>query len=186
MNTKQGNKEAGVVLLEAIIAIGVLVAMVTGSLLLLSSSSRSVRSANDRLIATYLAQDAVEWIRARWYYNRQFVGGSGWLTHIQCPTGRTCGLETQTDVIVPTTGISECTLLNNCILRQPDPTSPQYSHFDPVSAAVDTPYTRTIVVQTADVDGDGTHDEAEYTVTVSWSSGSGTDSVEILTTLYND
>lgn len=50
----------GFTLLEAIIAIGVILTGLVGILVLAGQSGRSIRAANDRIIAAHLAQEAIE------------------------------------------------------------------------------------------------------------------------------
>lgn len=69
MQTQSATKEEGFVLLEAIIAVGVLITIFAATIALYVSSVTGLRISNDQLIATYLGQDGMEQVIARHQYN---------------------------------------------------------------------------------------------------------------------
>lgn len=172
----------GIVLLEAIVAIGIL-ALITSALLVLAArSTAAMYSATDRLIASYLVYDGADWLRAKRDLNVG-VGGS-WYDGIgptECPGGNQCGLETSGSLAAET--LEQCTFLNNCVLSRSTAES-FYRHI--VTGAVETPFTRTITLDPVDFDGDMQPDEISYTIRVEWrGSGGVREGVEVLTTLYD-
>ena len=67
MNTHKNEK--GIILLEAIVAVGVLATMFAATMALFTYSVQGVRISSDQLIATYLAQDAMEQVVGKNQYN---------------------------------------------------------------------------------------------------------------------
>ncbi len=162
----------GIVLVEAIIAIGMLVLIVTGTLNLLLRSTSSTNHVIDQTIATYLAQDALEWIIAKYEYNR--ITGQPWLAGLNTSAcGSTCGVDTHTTATAGSLincGGGGCTLYRNTVGG--------YSHT--VAGHTRTPYVRTIAIDSSLQSGD----EALVTVTVSWRESNGTASVPLTLNLY--
>jgi Tfp pilus assembly protein PilV len=69
MNMKMHKEERGIILLEAIIAVGVLATIFAATIGLYMSSVGGIRTSNDQLVATFLAQDAMEAVIAKRQYN---------------------------------------------------------------------------------------------------------------------
>lgn len=175
--TRRGEK--GVILLEAIIAVGVLAIVSAATLNLMTRSVAGVRISNDHLIATYLAQDAVEYLVARKEYNKRsglnFLNG---ITAGDCHIGGgDCILDT-TSVSVAANNPALVNCGGTCPSLRYDASSHLYSH----AAGSPTIFTRTITA--GDLAGIG-HEES-YTVRVSWQESSGTEQVEVTVVLYDD
>ncbi|KKS84530.1 MAG: hypothetical protein UV60_C0019G0018 [Parcubacteria group bacterium GW2011_GWA2_43_11] len=84
--------ERGIVLLEAIIAVGVLITVFSAISALYMTSINGLRITNDQLIATYLAQDGVEQIVAKRQYNHD--NELNWLEGIShCISENPCSLD---------------------------------------------------------------------------------------------
>ena len=92
------SEECGLILIEAVIAIGVLTIMFAGVLSLFTRSLVGVRESSDQLIATYLAQDAAEYIRAKIAYNSE-LDNPDWregVSETGCPG--VCEVDTTEDI----------------------------------------------------------------------------------------
>jgi|GEM_PF-3652200 len=83
----------GFVLLEAIIAIGILGAIFAGTMMLYQRSLAGLRTSSSQLTATYLAQDAAEWLTAKQQFNKS--AGRGFMNNMECAdTEPYCMLDT--------------------------------------------------------------------------------------------
>lgn len=162
--------QKGVVLVEAIVAVGVLAIIVTATLSLVTRSAAGLRDASDHLVATYLLQDVVETVYARYEFNRS-TDPTNWQVGLTCSTA-TCILETSVSNISTLTlqtadcGVGACDL--------------QYdgSGFFTYGAGVTTSYTRWVVVNTL------SGNELQIVITVSWPSGSHTETLSTSFNLY--
>ncbi len=92
-------KQKGFVLIEAIIAVGVLATIFSAAMSLYMSSITGVRVSTDKTIAMYLAQDAMEFVIARYQYNVENKQHGDprdeWLDGIS--NCNTCGVDTTVD-----------------------------------------------------------------------------------------
>ena len=170
MKKKQNNSK-GIVLLEAIIAIGVLVTIFTAAFSLYSTSVRGVRITNDQLVATFLAQDAMESVIAKRQYNK--VHMNSWLDGIVCTNTNPCNPSVGDDLSQPlqTCG-SNCSLylVGGAYVR---------------SGPQETQYERRVVVNTFTPPPSPPH-EAEVLVTVSWDDGTTPHEYTLRYNLYAD
>lgn len=90
------NKEKGIILLEAIIAVGVLVTVFTAAIAMYMSSVKGVRLTNDLVIATFLAQDAMEAVIAKRQLNYDYSHDPAitWLSGMShCTAGNPCKVD---------------------------------------------------------------------------------------------
>lgn len=155
--TRQYKKEKGVILVEAIVAVGVLVTIFTASMSLFMVSTKGVRINNDQLIATFLAQDAMEIVVAKRQYN--FNNDLSWLDGMACAVGAPCEVDFDQDI---TQAFPVCT--GNC-----SPLNVTGQGVYTTGAGTPTIYTREVVIETLPSPNDF---EAQVTVTVSWNEGS--------------
>ncbi|MBP9750154.1 MAG: hypothetical protein KBD21_05490 [Candidatus Pacebacteria bacterium] len=178
MRTQHTTQEKGIVLLEAIVAIGVLVMIAGAVLVLVIRSTSGTRSATDQLTATYLAQDVAEWLVAKKQYN--IKNNVDWHTEMQCGVGTECGVDTN-----DLADLQDCTSLNACALFR-DATTGLYSHT--LFGNVPTPYVRKVtgINASSDLNANGILDNITYTITVSWTNGARTESLPLTLTLYED
>lgn len=88
---EQHKKERGIILVEAIVAIGVLVTIFTAVMSLYMTSISGVRMTNDQAIATFLAQDAMEMVIAKRQYNAQ--NDEEWLLGMDCSSSNPCSVD---------------------------------------------------------------------------------------------
>ncbi len=173
--------QRGVVLLEAVVAIGILGMLVSAVLSLTARSSFAMNSAADRLTATYLAYDAAELIRARKIFNETTTPPpSNWLQNIECSSGDVCGMNTHFPVLnVGDQRLEPC--VSNCVLYLNGST---FSH---LTTGPESHFRRVITLEKRDLDGGSDYEEAAYTITVYWRTGRGyEESVSTNMTLYRN
>ncbi len=89
-NRHNSSGERAFSLIEVLIAIAVMMVVITSPLTLIYESMSYQRLSEDETIAVYLAQDALEYVRARRAYNKK--QGSSWNAGISC--GSTCRVDT--------------------------------------------------------------------------------------------
>jgi len=173
MHTTNTQKQKGIVLTEAIIAVGVMSIIFVSTLSLLSGSLGGVRDSVDRLIATYLAQDAVEYMQARWMYNKN-SGAPTWDDGLQCGAGVTCSLDTtQGDVKENAEDLSPgC---GTCMLDLDTNTG----LYTPTSGGTASRFSRKIT--TASLNGG---DELQVTITIGWTGSPADGSYETTFNIY--
>jgi len=151
------HKEKGVVLIEAIIAIGVLVTMFTAALSLYMSSVGGMRMTNDELMATYLAQDGLEQVIAKRQYN--YDNDLDWLEGLSACTTNPCGANYFNGSF--NADMSSCSSLGSCVLYTD--ANGVYSHN---SGGTESRFTRVVEIEILNSDV-----EARVTVRVSWLDG---------------
>jgi type II secretory pathway pseudopilin PulG len=161
----------GIILIEAIVAIGVLTIMVVGTLSLLMRATVGTAHVSDKVVATYLAQDALEWVVAKNVYNQRT--SAPFLTGLS-GCGTTCDIDTALAVSTNLTACpgGDCTLYRTAAAR-----------FNHNTSLTKTPYTRTVRV-TSPLIFTNSGNEAVVTVTVAWREKGGTDSVALTYNLY--
>lgn len=94
IDQKTKKKNRGFTLIETIVAIAVLALGITGPLVLAYNSLNATNLARDQVIATFLAQDAMEYILAKRDVNRE---GGNWLDGFMddiCDDGNGCAIDT--------------------------------------------------------------------------------------------
>jgi Tfp pilus assembly protein PilV len=171
-NIQKQKEEKGVVLIEAIMAVGILVTIFTASLALYLGSIGGMRMSNDQLVATYLAQDGMDQIIAKRQYN--FQNFDDWLDGLDsCSAGDPCIVDYYTNDL--NVALSECPL-GDCSLYL-DATG-IFSHD---GAGEKSRFSRSVVIEER-VGGV----EAEVVVTVSWKDKTETFSVPLTYLLYSD
>lgn len=172
----------GFTLVETLVAITVVVTAMVGPLYAVQQSLNASRAAREQLIASSLAQEAVEYVRAIRDSNYLYVLRTGsarsWLFGLD-GTASSVNCITATCVIDPTQD------MQNAITRMPTP-SPLYlssQNLYTQAAVVPTPTAYTRTVQLAPVSGSVT--EMTLTVIVTWRSKNQTRNVTITERLHN-
>lgn len=167
--------QRGVILIEAVVAIGVLAVIFTSALALFTRSLMGVRASSDQIVATYLAQDAAEYILAKVAANKR-IGEGQWADGLAgCSNGTVCSLDTTS----PISGFA----LNPCDGATCALGLDSNERYRP-GGGTDTPYTRTVEVTLTDTNTDGSDDEAYIQVVVSWEAGAAGGSVPLTFTVY--
>ena len=99
---------AGFTLVESLVAITIVLISVVGPLSVISKTLSFSYSARDEIIAFYLAQDGVEYVRN--VRDKNLIAGNAWLTGLSsCTGGSLCAVDSVADTI--TACVSSCELL---------------------------------------------------------------------------
>ena len=172
-STNRDRTKGGFTLVETLVAITVLVMAVAAPLTLGSQGLTASRVARDQVIATYLAQEAVEYIR-NLRDNNELAGQSSWLTGLSlCLSGATCKID------IPQTEVTSCGG-GTCPVLNFNSTTGLYGYTPTGGSWTATKFTRSIAMQET-VPGI----EAKITVTVSWSDGILTRTVRVSEYILN-
>jgi len=126
---------SGLTIVETLVAITILVSAVTGPLVIYSSSITNARIAQDRTIASYLAQEGLEFMMYR--INSNFNDGTDWLVPDTNPcVGGACQVDAFRDTITVCPS-------GSCALLRVDPLSGLFNYL----AGPESIYRREIAVQ---------------------------------------
>lgn len=156
------NKKRGFTFLETIVAIGILTIALASPLTLASSSIRAAGQAKDKFIASYLAAEAIEYVRN--VRDTNALTG-GWLGPLLSRGVKSCRTEDGgciIDVTQSETGAAVTNCGSKCLKIKYDETSGLYQY----NSGSDTKFIRTVKINELVKD-----QEAEITVTVSWDGG---------------
>lgn len=163
---KIGNKlhSSGFTIVEALMAITILVSSVTAPLVIYSNSISSAILARDRIVASYLAQEAVEYVLYE-VGTKLNAGDDEWLGSLSaCTNGTPCTIDTKS-----ATAISSCTQGGECLELRFDPIKNEYTHSDSSIISVKSKYDREVQVL---VNPSGQNpSEALITAEVFWDTG---------------
>ena len=151
-------KKRGFTLIETFVAISILLLAVVGPLTLATRSLFSALVARDQLTASYLAQDAVEYIRYK--RDNNFLAGNTWLdgSLSSCIDPKVCQVDTAIDTIVECGGGS-CPILTY---------DSQFGFYGYDTDDPSTPFKRSVTLSPSA----GNPEEYIINVTVSWRTGS--------------
>lgn len=152
----------GFTLIETLVAVLLLTTSIAGPLTLASKGLSAALVARDQMIAFYLAQDAVEYVR--YVRDSNKLAGNPWLTNLSACTGASgCTID-------PTAGtITACS--GTCPLIQKYSPSAGVAYFSYVSGNATPQQFRRTVTLAAPSTGEVT--EEVLTVAVSWRAQSG-------------
>ena len=160
---------AGFTIIETLTAVLVLSIAIAGSITLASRGLTAITTARQEVSATYLAQDAMEYIRATRDSNCLATNnGSGcpqnvWLGNMGtlCSAATGCTIDTLAGVV------SACT--NACSVLNYDSTNTVFTYASANGGSiVPSAFTRTVYIQNP---VGGNQDEASTTIVVSWPGG---------------
>jgi len=175
----------GFSLVEALVAIAVLLSVVSGVMALVDQSIRFGESVTSRLAASYLASDAIEYIRydRDSYWLRESDGfdkwyGDGKLSNCQ---SNVCTIDTR-DVGSGNSNISQCN--NGCDPLMYNEGQQSYGHENTGGSGwEESEFTRELrVLETNDLgSGSSGIDEVIVEVTVTWPEAGGSDGELVLT-----
>lgn len=167
-------KGEGFTLVEALIAITILVFAIVAPLTMASLGLHSAQFSKDYVVASYLAQEGIEYIRNT--RDTNVLSGSSWLTTISgvCGGGDGCIVD---GFLAPASSLAACS--GTCSALLFDTSTGAYQHTSNANT-ITSPFTRTVKV-TERVAGV----EADVEVTVSWTSGTINRNVVAKTILFN-
>ena len=147
---------AGFTLLETLVAISLLLISVVGPLGLISRSLANAFVAKDRVVASFLAEEGIEYVRS--IRDSNMLNETGWLNGVEGPCGGSgCTIDTKSGAIssCPSGGCSPL-LFNSS------------DGFYAYAAGEESRFTRTITI----IPGTGAHShEALIRVEVDWRTG---------------
>lgn len=189
----QRKSTAGFTLVETLVAVIILVLAILGPMSIAITGIQNALFANERITATYLAQEAIEsFVKLRnenaldvlygggtsswWWYEEP--GNSNPIHHCKIDS---CDYDVVNRDYIHCSGPTTCTL----DFDEDADDGYYYLYGSGLSSSL---YTREIEVGGHDIDSDGDYDAAEITVTVTWSPSlfSGSDRSVILTTWLYD
>jgi type II secretory pathway pseudopilin PulG len=190
MNSLRLQQDNGFSLVEALVAIAILLTVISGIMLLVNQSIRTGQDVSNRLAASYLASDAIEYLR----YERDSTWLSDnndsyqdWINSLKNRTGiAPYGVDTRKGVS-PGNSIDSCSDINGCKLYY-DTVKNVYG-YESGGSWEESKYTRKITFLgindlSDDDDNDGGKDELIVEVTVIWpQSGGGTGELVLTDTL---
>jgi|TARA_Y100000310_G_scaffold345866_1_gene471953 prepilin-type N-terminal cleavage/methylation domain-containing protein len=87
------NQSKGFTLVETLVAITILIVSIAGPLTIAMNGLSSAILARDQITASYLAQEAVEYIRNK--RDENALQGSGWMTNISQCVSQECTVDVQ-------------------------------------------------------------------------------------------
>ncbi|MCR4274956.1 MAG: hypothetical protein NUW02_02825 [Candidatus Campbellbacteria bacterium] len=148
----------GFTFVETIVAIAVLIVSVVAPLSLAAQGLRAARIARDQIVANYLAQEGVEFLRFK-RDSGAITGTGDWLSVF--PEG--CFSPSSCTVDIPQNTITKCEGVNEtvCPALQFDDATGKYGY---ENGWVDTKFTRTVSLSY----GEDRDREISATITVSW------------------
>jgi len=172
-NRKRDTVQRGFTLIETLVAITVLMLAVTGPLVISQKGLSAAGYAKDQMTAYYLAQDAMEYVRAvrdaavlNSVSDWLSVSGSSGQLSVCNTSGATCTIDTRTSIGT----VTQCT--DPCAVRlTKNQTTFEYGY---ESLQLTTPFVRSVKIEKP---SGGplvpTDTEAKVTVTVTWPTLSG-------------
>ncbi len=174
MLTPPINRLRGFTLLESLVAVAILALAIAGPLYAASRSIIAAQLSRDKLTASYLAQEGIEYVRqvrdnsyiAAYRTNRTTASDSSWTPFVnqqisRCPSARGCTLDDpwSSSSVLTTCASSGCTALYLNAAKQ----YTQKSITGGIANTV-TPFIRTIKVEAVS----GTANEVSVTSDVTW------------------
>jgi type II secretory pathway pseudopilin PulG len=188
-NLKFKNINSGFTLLEALVAVSILMVAVVAPMTVAQKGLSSAVYAKNQMIASYLAQDAIEYIknvRDQVAIRNNFDWGDLSLfgdtdTKTLCKSDDGCEIDTIKDITTDSSAVTTYSLVNPNHLWT-DNINGFYGYTSGVGYA-ETIFTRQIKIALSDKpDSKSNKYEALVTVTVGWTGGN---SVEVKTLIFN-
>ncbi len=163
------NFKKGFTLLEALVAVSILMVAVMAPITIAQKGLSSAIYSKNQMIASYLAQDALEYVKNNRDENFRVNGGAGanWLDGLEsCVIPDSCNIDTIDGYVE---------IFDNSVLKKDG------NGFYGFDGSEDTIFTREInILPMSSFPGSN---EALVTATVKW--GAGGDQVEVKTLIYN-
>jgi len=166
----------GFTLLEALVATSILMVAVAAPITIAQKGLSSAVYSKNQMIASYLAQDAIEYIKNK--RDENFIGNIGnanldWLAGLgECLDDKSCAIDTKADA-----GVGEIIEDETGKLKKEKDSEGNFEFYGYSDSGEDTNFTRKINIIEAD------EVRALITVEVSW--GSVENTVTVKTLIYN-
>ncbi len=158
--------QLGFTLIETLVAVSVLLISLMGPLTMATKGLSTALFARDQVVAFYLAEEAVEYVRN--IRDTNVLNGRPWLTGLDaCLAGGVCAID------VKNASVADCA--GTCAPLRYDPTTLFYSY----TAGNVSPFRRSISIQTVNTD------EVSLAVTISWKTGALTKTFSIREHILN-
>ncbi len=175
-NLHTTHSSSGFTFVETLVAIAILLIAVVAPLSLSYQSLAASRIARNQIIATFLAEEAIEFVRATRDTNS--LVGNSWLSGLedclQISKDSKCVIDVPANDVAPCDSEGVCPALN----YDPDTFVYSYTSGDP------SPFTREVTIAQWE-SGATAFNEAEVGVTVSWPDGNNTRTVTIEELILN-
>jgi prepilin-type N-terminal cleavage/methylation domain-containing protein len=169
------NKKFGFTLVETLVAISILSLSILAGFTAVQNGLKSSLTAKNQVVAFYLVQEAMEYIKNRRDNNAlDFINGgvSTWLTGLSsCANPSVCYIDVPTDTITACSGVN--TTCPNLVIKN---SNGLYGYN---AAGVTTNFKRAISYQMVNAD------EITVTIWISWTQGITTKSFQVTQTLLN-
>jgi Tfp pilus assembly protein PilV len=162
------SSRAGFTLIETFVAILVLVFAVVGPLTLTSRSLNATLVTRDELVATYLAQEALEHVR--FLRDGSMLRGENWMLSLGSCLGQYCAIDVWDDSLPSTCGNDGCSEIDY------DEDTHRYQYGDGDA----THFTRLVRI-----DNTGQADEKTVSIVVEWTSGTREHSLQIRENIFD-
>lgn len=168
MNIQPPQHHKGLTLVETLVAISILLVAVVGPMTIYARSITDARYAGDRITASYLAQEAVEYLKQRVYTNMN-AGKSWFFGFNSCKNQSNCKVDVFNNKICWNAGAncSEFLQLNASVA------------YDHGIGSIPTVFKRTVVLEEITA-----NTEANVSATVSWTRAGTTKSVTITERIF--
>ena len=164
----------GFTLIETLVAISILMVAVASPLTIAQKGLASAIYAKDQIIASYLAQDAIEYIINA--SGKNVADGANWLNNITGSTKCDTDCKVSTDKVDFTSSDAIGNCGGTCPVLKYDESSHIYSH----TSGGNSSFRRSVIV-----DETVTDVEALITVTMSWQDKGATRTLVFYTRIYN-
>jgi len=165
----------GFTLVETLVAISIFSISILSILSVLSQGISNTTYAKEKIIASYLAQEGIEYMRNMRDDYVLYTGNSGWATFksklTSCTSAGICGFNNSSLVTDPS-------FIYNC-----SPTCKLYVNsgaYNTISSGIDSGFTRTVWMTTT-----ANSEEVKVYSSVSWKQGSGTYNIVFSESLLN-
>lgn len=171
---KEIENNKGFTIVETLVAITILMIAIAGPLTVAFRGLTAAVYAHDQVTASYLAQDAMEYVKN--VRDNNWKHGQNWLLGISsCTNVNSCAVSTINDAPYPNVYIGPCS--GSCLLYLSD------AGYSPASSgAKETQFTRKFYITNFDPKRD---DEVTATVVVEWKNGTVSNAVTLSSQLFN-
>ncbi|MEY2664863.1 MAG: hypothetical protein RIT04_671 [Candidatus Parcubacteria bacterium] len=186
-NTTQSN--SGFTIIETLVAITILMIAIAGPLTVVSKGLTAALYARDQMIGSYLAQDAIEFLKNVRDNNKLAGGSTTWLTGITggattCSQSAPCTVDTINGdpTGVTTYGIVQCSYGSPTCGQMYLVSSGDLGGYSHTASGIKTQFTRTFYITSSSANPTG---EAKLVVTVSWKNGTVPNSVVLQNEIFD-